>query len=332
MLVLGGLILIAGASTACVWVGAGRFELSANRLSRHYDVPPIVQGAVIVAVGSSLPELLTAILAPVVHGDFELGMAAIVGSAIFNILVIPALATLAAGGSLRASRDLVYREAYFYIVAVGVFIFTLVLAVWYYPLSSGSTDGMLTPLLAFIPLSLYGLYLVLQYRAVREDTAHRTPISITPWKEWLKLGGGFFLILIGVEGLLRTAIGFGAYFETPTFLWGLTLIAAATSLPDAFVSIRAAGANRSVTSIANVFGSNTFDLLVAVPAGVLAVGGTTVAVGALSPILLVLVIATFVLFAILRTDFAIQRLEAYILLLVYLLFLAGVVLFGPGLS
>ena len=49
-----------------------------------------------------------------------------------------------------------------------------------------------------------------------------------------------FLIVVSVEGLVSGAIGLGEIFSTPSFLWGITVIAAATSLPDAFVSIRAA--------------------------------------------------------------------------------------------
>ena len=44
----------------------------------------------------------------------------------------------------------------------------------------------------------------------------------------------------GVEGLVRAAISLGDLFGTPSFLWGLTIVAAATSLPDAFISMRAA--------------------------------------------------------------------------------------------
>lgn len=332
MLLVGGFLLLAGISTVAIWIGSGRFEGAADRLSRHYGVPPIVQGAVIVAIGSSLPELLTAVLAPLVHADIELGIAAIVGSAVFNILVIPALATFAAGGTLRGSRKLVYREAYFYIVAVIVFSITLVLAAWPSLHEGTGMAGTLTPALSLLPLSLYGVYLAIQYRAFRAFSDERRAVSITPWKQWATLGLGFILILGGVEGLIRAAIALSGLTDTPSFIWGLTLIAVATSVPDTFVSIRAAGNNRSVASMANVFGSNTFDLLVAVPAGVIAVGGTTVAVGALSPILLFLLVATGLLFIVLRSDFEIHRPEAYVLLFVYVLFLVGIVIFERGIG
>lgn len=325
MWLLAGFSALALLSTAVVWVGADFLEDAADRLAVYYGLPLIVQGAVLAAIGSSMPELMTAVLAPLLHGDFELGVAAIVGSAIFNILVIPAVATLSTDGSLGATRELVYKEAQFYLIAVAVFLLVLSLAVIYYPTGAAGPTGTLTPLLALGPLGLYLLYAFIQYLDSAEHDAVRDPTGINPVREWMLFIGGFVLILFGVEGLLRAAIGFGAVLDTPSFVWGLTIVAAATSLPDAFVSIRAARQDRSVTSLANIFGSNVFDLLVAVPAGVLVVGGTPIDFGRLAPLVGILVVATIVLFTALRTDFELSRREAVFLLLVYAGFVVWVV-------
>lgn len=330
MLALVGFVALAIGATAVVWVGADALEGAADRLAVYYGVPAIVQGAIIAAVGSSMPELVTAVLAPVVHGDFELGLAVIVGSAIFNILVIPAVATLADPGPLGATRHLVYKEAQFYLIAVAVFLLALSLAVIYYPVEGDALEGELTPLLAVGLLGLYGLYVFIQYEDTVDHPGVRTPGSINVWRSWGAFVGGFVLILIGVEGLLRAAIGIGDALGTPSFVWGLTIIAAATSLPDAFVSVRAARADRSVTSIANVFGSNVFDLLVAVPAGVLAAGVAPVDFERLTPLLGVLIFGTILLFATLRTDYELTRLEATSLLATYVAFLAWVVMAAIG--
>ncbi|MCG8350882.1 MAG: hypothetical protein MI924_24175 [Chloroflexales bacterium] len=47
------------------------------------------------------------------------------------------------------------------------------------------------------------------------------------------------------------------------------MIAATTSFPDAFVSVRAAQRGDGIISIADVLGSNIFDLLIAIPIGML---------------------------------------------------------------
>lgn len=320
-----GLIVIGAVSALFVWIGGTRLERAADRLAAYYALPPVVQGAIIVAVGSSMPELLTAVLAPVLHGEFELGVSVIIGSAVFNILVIPAVAAFATEGSLRATPNLVYKEAQFYLLAVTVFILTLSLAVIYNPASAEfGVGGDVTRALALVPIAVYGLYIFLQYAdAVDHDDGGVEDIAVG--RQWLELVGGFVLISVGVEGLLRFAIGLGDALGTESFVWGLTAIAIATSLPDAVVSVSSSRRQNDVTSIANVFGSNVFDLLVAVPLGVLVAGSTFISFSRAVPLLAFLVIATVVLFTLMRTQFEISRREATVLLITYAVFIAWVI-------
>jgi len=117
----------------------------------------------------------------------------------------------------------------------------------------------------------------------------------------------------------------GAAFGADEFLMGVTVLAAATSLPDTLVSVRAAREDRGVTSLANVLGSNTFDLLVAIPLGVLIVGAWTVDFAMALPMFGVLTGATILLFTALRTDLALSTPESYVLLAAYLTFVGWVV-------
>jgi cation:H+ antiporter len=138
------------------------------------------------------------------------------------------------------------------------------------------------------------------------------------------------IILAGVEGLVRSALAFGELFHTPTFLWGLTVVAAGTSLPDAFVSVRAAQAGNATTCIANVLGSNVFDLLVAIPAGIMIAGAAVVNYSVAGPMMGVLTFATIVLFVMMRTDLAISRRESVVLLLLYAVFVVWISLESLG--
>ena len=85
-----GYLLLAIVSTAVIWKGSTWLEGSAARLSRHYGLPVAVHGAVVIAIGSSFPELSSVVVSTLLHGEFSLGVGAIVGSAIFNLLAIPA--------------------------------------------------------------------------------------------------------------------------------------------------------------------------------------------------------------------------------------------------
>ena len=205
--------------TALVWKGASWLETASERLSVYYALPDIVAGAIVVAVGSSFPELTAAVLSPLLHGDFELGVAAIVGSAIFNILVIPALSVLRAPGALQANRDLVYKEAQFYMLAICILLLTFSFGAIYHPVEAkdailGRVDGVL----ALMPLGMYGLYVFVQWQDTMEFEPESSTEAISVRREWLRLLGALLLIVIGVEGLVRAAIFYGDFFGTPSFL------------------------------------------------------------------------------------------------------------------
>jgi cation:H+ antiporter len=327
---------LAVVSTAVTWAGSDLLEGAAERLSTFHRLPATVQGAVVVAIGSSFPELSATVISTLVHGEFDLGVAAIVGSAMFNVLVIPGLSGLV-GQQLDSDRELVYKDAQFYIIAVVTLLLTFSFAVIYYPIGPLPLRGRLTRPLAFIPFLLYGLYVFLQAQDARDHRARvaagaEETAGIRPLWEWGKMLVSLALILAGVEGLIRVALGLGAALETPSFLWGLTIIAIGTSLPDALVSIQAARRGRSVVSLANVLGSNIFDLLVAVPVGVLIAGSAQVNFAVSAPMMGFLTLATIVLFAQLRTGLRISRTECWLLLGLYAVFVLWVILETVGVT
>ncbi|MFB6104931.1 MAG: sodium:calcium antiporter [Halobacteriaceae archaeon] len=318
-------VLLVVAMSAVIWVGSGWLETSAEILSDHYGLPAVVQGSVVVAVGSSFPELASVVITATA-GVFNMGVGAIVGSAIFNILVIPGLSGLVTDQNLESSRTVVYKEAQFYMIAVSVLLLTFALAVIYVPVPDGrALSGFLTRPLAVIPLLLYALYLFIQWQDVSDHRQDHAQPAGSVLRTWAKLGAGLLVIVVGVEQLVGSVESLGATYGIPEFLAGVTIIAAATSLPDTLVSVRSAQAGKGVTSLGNVLGSNTFDLLVAIPIGVLIVGSVPVDFAVAVPMFGVLTLATVLLFAILRTDLSMTSVESTVLLLGYVAFVAWVV-------
>mgnify|MGYP002623172184 CR=1 FL=1 len=322
--VLGGTLF----GSALLWLSCSRLEESTHRLAQHYGIPDAVKGSVLLAISSSMPELVTALLAPLAHQDFELGLAAIIGSAIYNILVIPAFSVYARGRSLQANRDLIYREAQFYLVSVAMLMLVLSLTVIYNgyepTLVNGGRRifrGEFTRTLALFPLLLYGLYLFIQFEEVKRQRAENPrQDGINAFKEWGVLLGCVVLILIGVEILLRVAITLGEALETPTFLWGMTIVAAATSIPDTFVSVRASVMGRVESSVSNVLGSNVFDLLVAVPLGVMLVGTIEVNFTQIVPMMSFLILATIVMLVFMLRDMELTVRESHAMIILYAAF------------
>jgi cation:H+ antiporter len=329
ILVHAGLVIV---STAVVWKGSEWLESSSEKLSAYYQVPPLVQGSVVLAVGSSFPELSTAVISTALHGEFELGVAAVVGSALFNILMIPALAGLCGNGTLASTRDLIYKETQFYLVAIVVLLLVFSFAVIYNPIggAGGAQHGEITRRLSLLPLALYVVYVYLQYQDAVDYTPDEAPTEINLPKQGGILLGSLMVILVGVEGLVQSAITFGRVFETPSFLWGITVVAAGTSVPDAFVSIRASQSGNAVTSVANVLGSNIFDLLVCIPAGVLVAGAVAINYSVGVPMMGVLALATLIVLLFMRSEMVLTNGEAWSLIVLYVVFVLwiGVETFG----
>jgi cation:H+ antiporter len=331
-MVLGGLlpettpvhVAVIVVTTGLIWLGSGWLETAAEDLSAYYGLPAVVQGSIVVAVGSSFPELASVVVAGLA-GVFEMGVGAIVGSAIFNVLVIPALSGMLTDDPLDVNRTVVYKEAQFYMLAVSMLLITFALGVIYYPVEGDPLVGTVTRPLALIPVGLYGLYVFIQWQDVADHEADAAGDDVAVGREWAKLAAGLGVILVAVESLVGGIEGLNATFGIPEFLAGVTILAAATSLPDALISVRAARGGLSVTSLGNVLGSNTFDLLVAIPIGVLIVGSATVSFAVAAPMMGVLTVATVLLFTLLRTDLSLTDVESYVLFAVYLLFLAWIV-------
>ena len=193
-----GLIVI---STAIVWKGSFILESAAENLSKYYQLPPVVQGSVVVAIGSSFPELSSTVIATLVHGEFDLGVATIVGSAIFNILVIPGISGLV-GQRLSADRLLVYKDAQFYITSITVLLLAFTFAVIFNPVPNTLLQGEMNRLIALMPLSLYGLYLFLQHQDTieeKQNSDHQPPQDINIFQEWLQLLFSLVLIVVSAE-------------------------------------------------------------------------------------------------------------------------------------
>jgi cation:H+ antiporter len=318
------------AAIIVLWPACERLERASHTLAQIYGLPEVVKGSVVMAVSSSFPELATVVLAGWLHGDFGLGLATVIGSAVFNILVIPGLSVFFRPGLLRTDRSIVFRETQFYLVSVMVFLVALSLSVIYNPHLDSRLQGAFTRWLALLPLGFYLLYMFIQYHEVRDHPSQSPAQPARPLLEWVMTLASMLVIMAGVELLIRTVVDLGGLLGTPSYFWGATIIAAATSVPDLFMSIRAARRKISVSSLTNALGSNIFDLLVVVPAGVLAAGTVRIDYPRILPMMAFLILATIGMLVLARRDFALSNRDGAVLLALYGAFIVMMVVAGFG--
>ena len=238
---------------ASEWIGRG-----AEIIGHGWN--PGVRGATISAVSSSLPELfVTLMFLNILHDEkgFLGGLATMTGSAIFNILLIPGAMGIVAllakkGNKSNVSRGVVVRDGTWLLFIQMVLLGFLQMG------SFGMVESSV--LLVFYGAYVFSLFYKRRKKGKLPFRSHRQLFA--KQVRQLVIAG---ILLLGVscyflvEGCVRLSELAG---------WGLAataliVAAAATSLPDTFISLRDAMSGSPDEGVSNAFGSNIFDLCVA---------------------------------------------------------------------
>jgi cation:H+ antiporter len=307
-----------------VW-SADRFVEGSASTARHFGMPPLLIGMVIVGFGTSAPEMVVSALAAS-QGKQGIALGNAYGSNITNIALILGLTALI---SPLAVHSQVLRKE--------LPILTAVTALAAYQL----WDGELTRFDSLVLLGTFGglmawtIWQGLRKKAdalgnemERELDVHAMPIGRAIF--WLAVG---LVLLIAssrilVWGAVEIALGFGV----SDLIIGLTIVAVGTSLPELASSVIAARKGEHDIALGNILGSNLFNTL-----AVVGIAGTihpmTVAREVFSRDILVMVVLTLSLFVIgygFRGPGRINRFEGAALLAGYLGYTAylGTSVFG----
>lgn len=302
-----------------IWKVGNKFALSSSNIGDYLKLPRSVKGATFDAIASSFPELMVAIFSVISFKQFEVGIGTIAGSALFNLLVIPGIAVLVSPKAFKISKEIFNRDALFYLIAVFALVTALVYTkVW----------GLGIPIIFIL---IYIWYM----RDIQKDVKkHRKTKIINDIKKKINIKKNIITALITM-----TVMGVTTYFLTEQaiklsndlgihpIIISFTIIAAATSIPDAAVSIANAKRGNLDDATSNVFGSNIFDILIGLSTPLILAyiftGPVTIVFGQME-IIFGLFGATIISLYFLR-NYKITKKEGIILLLMYFLFVIYVV-------
>lgn len=244
--------------------GADFFVEGSAALARNLKVPALIIGLTIVAMGTSAPELAVS-TAAAIQGANEIALSNVVGSNIFNLLVV--LGLCAALHPVPVERDVLKRD---FPVNLVMTVFTLA-AVGGASLLSGSlfragmaeNAGTVTRPVAGVLLAAFIVYLAFLVVSARK-TAKADPETPekTPGKKCaLLILAGLVLIVGGGEAVVWSAKGIARALGMTETLIGLTVVAMGTSLPELATSLVAAKKGQTELAVGNAVGSNIFNLL-----------------------------------------------------------------------
>lgn len=254
--------LVAG--LVLILVGANILTEGASAIARRIGVSELVVGLTVVAFGTSAPELAISVLAAV-GGSAPLAIGNVVGSNIFNILVIIGVTALV--------RPVVMERSVMTMEIPMVLLSSVVLLVLG---NSGWLNGYggneVSRVAGIFLLVFFLLFMRYTFASARhpdfsgKDAAksggsgdEKPPMAV--WKSVLFVLGGLAALVWGGDRFVDGASGIAQGLGVSEAVIGLTIVAAGTSLPELATSVVAAVKGRPGLALGNVIGSNIFNVL-----------------------------------------------------------------------
>ena len=300
------LIFIIVGIVLVLW-GADRLTEGSVAVAERMNIPQIVIGLTVVAMGTSMPEFCVSLISAL-KGTPDLAVGNVVGSNIFNSLFIVGItAAIAPMAILRAT---VMKDIPFALVASVILLMMC-------------RDGRIGRIDAAVLFSLFMIFMFMTLKSAKinkqeleeenklAEKALKSVPKMSPAMSvvWILVGlacliGGSTLF---VEGASKLATSLGV----SEAVVGLTIVAGGTSLPELATSIVSARKGSSGIAIGNVLGSNVFNIL-----GILGVTGLICPMqlqGITDTDLSMLVISMIMIWFFSFTKYIIERWEGLIL-------------------
>ena len=266
---------------ALIWLGvlivslvilvkaADFFVVASEKIGVLAGLSPFIVGVTIVALGTSLPELITSLIATFqstdLHDITEIVAGNVLGSNIANILLIGGLAAVV-GGTLVVTRSLINLDLPLLAASTGI---VLLLLFW---------DGTITRGEGIIALLGYAVYLWYAIRGpLRESeesesektdlkTAEAQLVRDARHDGWFRpvslvVVSGLFIFL-GSKYTIDAVVKLSEILNLLPSVIAITAVAIGTSLPELLVSVKAALQKKPEIALGNIFGSNIFNGMV----------------------------------------------------------------------
>lgn len=294
--------------------GADFFVDGSSSVAKTLRVPSLIIGLTIVAFGTSCPEAAVSITAAM-EGKNDMAFSNVVGSNIFNLLVVVGASTLL--HSVCVDKGMLKREFPLSIlVAVLILIFAL-------PVFGGDISRVE----GIILLIIFALFVGMM---IKSALNHRTDfpdgdVKVLPvWLSLIYIVGGIAAIILGGNIVVDSATDIALSFGMTETLVGLTIVALGTSLPELVTSIVAAKKGESDLALGNAIGSNIFNILF-VLASAAAISPVTVGMESLYDTALLILFSLIVLFMVWK-DRMLVRWKGEIMILIYIAYMVYIIL------
>ena len=284
---------------ALIVKGGDFFVDAASWIAEVSGLPPLLIGATVVSVATTLPELIVSIIATA-KGSAEIAVGNAVGSVVANLGLIMAISLLFMPGKVRR-KDYLFKSA---VLVIAVFNLLMI------GLFGGVEDGnhILSVGLGILILELFVLFVgenvLTAYRTLKqtspndlspestgenvvvtdgepapEEKEEHAPVKKdrkTVLINVLKFIGGAAGIVGGAELLVTNGQKLALSAGVPEGVIAVTLVAIGTSLPELVTTITAIVKKKSSISVGNILGANILDMTLILPVCAMVSGGSLI--------------------------------------------------------
>ena len=233
--------------------GGDLLTKSSVDISLKFSVPKIIIGMTIVSFATSAPELIVSLNATL-DGFSNFAIGNVLGSNIANIGLVLGIITIIYPISLKQR----FYTSDFPLLLISTCIF-------YFIIFTGNQISRPEGFILLLSITAILFYLfIYQKKSISEfyDNFDRSKISIS--KSFLHIIFSGFLLWLGSETLIKSAISVATQFEISQRVISITMVAIGTSIPELAASVVASLKKQNDLSIGNLIGSNIFNLLVVI--------------------------------------------------------------------
>lgn len=296
------ILLITG--VAVVLWGADRLTEGAVGLAERMGVSQLVIGLTIVALGTSMPEFCVSLVSAI-KGTSDLAVGNVVGSNIFNSMLIVGCSAMVAPMTILKST--VRKDIPFALIA------SIVL----YMMVVDGDEANITRVEAAVLVGMLLVFMFITFRSAKDvpDADIEERHYMNPWKAGSFLLLGLVCLIVGSNVFVDNATAIAKSLGVSDAVIGLTIVAGGTSLPELATSIVAARKGNSGIAIGNVLGSNVFNILFIL--GVTGVIAPMQIHGITSLDLSMMIISMILLWLFSYTKLTIERWEGAVLALLF---------------
>jgi cation:H+ antiporter len=310
------LLLIVG--LVMILAGANALTDGASSLAKGLRIPSIVIGLTVVSFGTSVPEL-TVSLTSALRGSGDMAVGNVVGSNLFNTLMIVGCTALVA--PIRVKRNTLRVE-----IPLSILVSVALLICCNGVLLNGAATNVISRSDGLLLLCFFAIFMGYIFAISKGSDEHADEIRTMPlWRAILFLVGGLVILIVGGEWFVDGATEIARRLGVSESIIALTLVAGGTSLPELATSLVAAHKGNSDIAIGNAIGSNIFNVLLVLGCSATV---TPLEVNGIGNFDLLYLVGSGILLSVVGVFFGeriIMRVEGAVLVACYIFYLAALI-------